>query len=61
MVRVSQRGTADAMQDPMRDRLAHRYFDTSHAILASTIQHDLPRLEAAVERLTAAATSDDDS
>jgi uncharacterized protein with HEPN domain len=45
----------------MRDRLAHRYFDTSHAILASTIQHDLPQLEAAVERLTAGAPSDDDS
>jgi uncharacterized protein with HEPN domain len=45
----------------MRDRLAHRYFDTSHAILASTIHHDLPQLEAAVERLTTAATSDDDS
>jgi uncharacterized protein with HEPN domain len=35
----------------MRDRLAHRYFDTSHAIVQATIDHDLPTLEAAVERL----------
>lgn len=33
----------------MRDQLAHRYFDTSHAIIAATVQHDLPELEAAVE------------
>jgi uncharacterized protein with HEPN domain len=33
----------------MRDRLAHRYFDTSHAIVAIT--HDLPELEAAIARL----------
>jgi uncharacterized protein with HEPN domain len=35
----------------MRDRLAHRYFDTSHAILAATVDEDLPALEAAVHRL----------
>jgi uncharacterized protein with HEPN domain len=35
----------------MRDRLAHRYFDTSHAILAATVSDDLPELEAAVLRL----------
>lgn len=35
----------------MRDRLAHRYFDTSHAILAATVQRDVPELEAAVRRL----------
>ncbi|MGH9070762.1 MAG: HepT-like ribonuclease domain-containing protein [Acidimicrobiales bacterium] len=35
----------------MRDRLAHRHFDTSHAILAATVQDDLPQLEAAVQRL----------
>ena len=35
----------------MRDRLAHRYFDTSHAILAATVQHDLPELERAVQTL----------
>ncbi|ACU53009.1 protein of unknown function DUF86 [Acidimicrobium ferrooxidans DSM 10331] len=35
----------------MRDRLAHRYFDASHAILAATVNEDLPILEAAVGRL----------
>lgn len=39
----------------MRDQLAHRYFDTSHAIVAGTVQHDLPQLEAAVDRLAAIA------
>jgi len=35
----------------MRDRLAHRYFDTSHAIVRATIDHDIPELRAAVARL----------
>lgn len=35
----------------MRDHLAHRYFDTTHSIVASTVRHDLPLLRAAVERL----------
>jgi uncharacterized protein with HEPN domain len=35
----------------MRDRLAHRYFDTSHAILAATVSEDLPELDTAVQRL----------
>ncbi len=35
----------------LRDRLAHRYFDTSHSILQATVEHDLPELEAAVSRL----------
>jgi len=35
----------------MRDRLAHRYFDTSHAILAATVSEELPELDAAVRRL----------
>lgn len=35
----------------MRDQLAHRYFDTTHAIVASTVTHDLPLLRQAVERL----------
>jgi uncharacterized protein with HEPN domain len=37
----------------MRDHLAHRYFDTDHAIVAATIHHDLPPLVAAVERIRA--------
>ena len=35
----------------MRDRLAHRYFDTSHAIIRATVGEDLPELEAGVRRL----------
>lgn len=35
----------------MRDHLAHRYFDTDHAIVAATVQRDLPPLVAAVQRL----------
>ncbi len=35
----------------VRDHLAHRYFDTSHAIIAATVRNDLPELRAAVERL----------
>ena len=35
----------------MLDRLAHRYFDTSHAILAATVAQDLPELELAVDAL----------
>jgi len=35
----------------MRDRLAHRYFDTSHVILAATVSEDLPELDTAARRL----------
>lgn len=35
----------------MRDRLAHRYFDTQHAVVAGTVEHDLGPLEEAVRRL----------
>jgi uncharacterized protein with HEPN domain len=37
----------------MRDHLAHRYFDTSHAVLQGTVEYDLPELEEAVRRLDA--------
>jgi len=37
--------------DGMRDRLAHRYFDTSHAIVQATIDNDIPELDLAVRRL----------
>ena len=36
----------------MRDHLAHRYFDTAHAILQATVDEDLPALEHAVQDLT---------
>ena len=35
----------------MRDHLAHRYFDTAHAILQATVDDDLPDLERAVKAL----------
>lgn len=35
----------------MRDHLAHRYFDTAHAILQATVDEDLPELEQAVTAL----------
>lgn len=35
----------------MRDRLAHRYFDTSHAILTATVEEDVPELERTVRDL----------
>lgn len=35
----------------MRDHLAHRYFDTDHSILSATVDHDLPTLVAATERI----------
>ena len=35
----------------MRDRLAHRYFDISHAIVAATVEHDVPELERATRSL----------
>jgi uncharacterized protein with HEPN domain len=35
----------------MRDHLAHRYFDTTHAIIQGTVDHDLPDLERAVDNL----------
>jgi uncharacterized protein with HEPN domain len=42
----------------MRDRLAHRYFDTSHTILAATVEHDLPELEQATHSLLDRLTED---
>jgi uncharacterized protein with HEPN domain len=44
----------------MRDHLAHRYFDTTHAILQATVDGDLPDLERGVARLTRHTTSSDD-
>jgi uncharacterized protein with HEPN domain len=42
----------------MRDRLAHRYFDTSHAVLQATVERDIPELELAVDRLRALAADE---
>jgi len=35
----------------MRDMLAHRYFDTTHAIVMATARDDVPRLAEAVWRI----------
>jgi len=43
----------------MHDRLAHCYFDTSHAIVAATVSDDLPEFQCAVRRLLQMV--DDDS
>lgn len=43
----------------MRDHLAHRYFDTAHAILRSTVDDDLPDLERAIQALSQSLPDDD--
>lgn len=43
----------------MRDHLAHRYFDTAHAILRGTVDEDLPDLEQAVEALIRSLDEED--
>jgi uncharacterized protein with HEPN domain len=43
----------------MRDHLAHRYFDTSHAILQATIDNDLPELEHAIQVLAESLPDDE--
>ena len=43
----------------MRDHLAHRYFDTAHAILQATVDQDLPALEQAVHALADSLPDDD--
>ena len=35
----------------MRDQLAHRYFDTTHAVVCATASNDIPILAAAMHRL----------
>lgn len=43
----------------MRDHLAHRYFDTAHAILQATVTEDLPDLERAVVALNRSLSGQD--
>ncbi len=43
----------------MRDHLAHRYFDTDHAVLQATVNNDLPELERAVQALAATLSAED--
>lgn len=44
----------------MRDQLAHRYFDTSHAIVEHTVTTDLAELAAAVRALLPAVARPQD-
>ena len=43
----------------MRDHLAHRYFDTAHAILQATVDDDLPELERAIQSMAASLPDDE--
>ena len=43
----------------MRDHLAHRYFDTTHAILQATVDDDLPELECAVRAMVKTLPEED--
>jgi uncharacterized protein with HEPN domain len=43
----------------MRDHLAHRYFDTAHAILQATVDEDLPALEHALQAMTQSLEEED--
>jgi len=43
----------------MRDHLAHRYFDTDHAVLQATVDNDLPELENAVNALIAGLSAEE--
>jgi uncharacterized protein with HEPN domain len=43
----------------MRDHLAHRYFDTAHAILQATVDDDLPELERAIRSLAESLSRED--
>jgi uncharacterized protein with HEPN domain len=45
----------------MRDHLAHRYFDTAHAILQATVDEDLPALELAVNALAESLQLEEDT
>jgi uncharacterized protein with HEPN domain len=42
----------------MRDHLAHRYFDTDHALVQDVVEHDLGPLVQAARALLERATDD---
>jgi hypothetical protein len=43
----------------MRHHLAHRYFDTAHAILQPTVDDDLPELERAIRAMVKTLPEED--
>lgn len=42
----------------MRDHLAHRYFDTDHAIVQDVVEHDLDPLAEAMQSLITRLSQD---
>ena len=44
----------------MRDHLAHRYFDTDHAVVQATVDNDLPELERAIQALADALPAENE-
>lgn len=42
----------------MRDHLAHRYFDTDHAVVVDVVENELAPLESAVRALVARVETD---
>lgn len=50
-LRASEPGVPWAEIARMRDHLAHRYFDTAHAIVRATAKNDVPLLAEAVARM----------
>lgn len=42
----------------LRDHLTHRYFDTTHSIVAATVTQDLPELRRAIKHLLDTVTDD---
>ena len=59
-VLARERGTPWIDVAGMRNHLAHRYFDTAHAIVQATVDNDLAPLVAATERLLAYLTNESD-
>lgn len=57
---ATQPGIPWAQIARMRDHLAHRYFDTAHAILQATVDEDLPELERATRALAETLPDQDD-
>jgi len=51
-------GGETCTSQPVAHRGDHRYFDTSHAILAATVTNDLDALRAAAARLCERAKDD---
>ena len=57
---ISQPGIPWSQIARMRDHLAHRYFDTDHAVVRATVDNDLPELERAVKSLAETLPTEDE-